>query len=124
MTRSNDLAAQMLQEFAELLAISGVDAFKVRAYEKAARAVAGHPVEVAELEDKGLNAIPGVGSHLARKIIEFRETGFCQELDELRARVPAGLRTLLVVPGLGPKRARHVRRAWHHLGERAARCTG
>jgi DNA polymerase (family X) len=37
MTRSNDSAAQMLQEFAELLAISGGDAFKVRAYEKAAR---------------------------------------------------------------------------------------
>ena len=108
MARSNDLAAQMLQEFAELLAISGGDAFKVRAYEKAARAVAGHPAEVADLDQNGLNAIPGVGAHLARKIMEFRETGSCEELDELRARVPGGLRTLLVVPGLGPKRARQV----------------
>jgi DNA polymerase (family 10) len=31
----------MLQEFAELLAISGGEAFKVRAYEKAAQSVAG-----------------------------------------------------------------------------------
>jgi DNA polymerase (family X) len=108
MARSNDLAAQMLQEFAELLAISGGDAFKVRAYEKAARAVAGHPAEVTGLDEKTLIAIPGVGAHLARKIIEFRETGSCQELDELRARVPGGLRALLVVPGLGPKRARQV----------------
>jgi DNA polymerase (family 10) len=108
MAGANDLAAQMLQEFAELLAILGGDAFKVRAYEKAARAVAGSPAEVADLDEKELKAIPGVGAHLARKIIEFREAGSCQELDELRARVPAGLRTLLVVPGLGPKRARQV----------------
>jgi DNA polymerase (family X) len=108
MARSNDAAAQMLQEFAELLAISGGDAFKVRAYEKAARAVAGHPAEIAGLDEKGLEAIPSVGGHLALKIIEFRDTGSVQELDELRAQVPAGLRTLLTVPGLGPRRARQV----------------
>lgn len=98
----------MLQEFAELLAISGGDAFKVRAYEKAARAVAGCPAEIAGLDDKGLCAIQGVGGHLARKIVEFRDTGSVQELDELRGHVPAGLRTLLAVPGLGPRRARQV----------------
>ena len=108
MARSNDAAAQMLQEFAELLAISGGDAFKVRAYEKAARAVAGYQAEIAGLDEKGLDAIPSVGVHLARKIVEFRETGSVEELDELRGRVPAGLRTLLSVPGLGPKRARQV----------------
>ena len=108
MARSNDPAAQMLQEFAELLAISGGDAFKVRAYEKAARAVAGYETEIAGLDEKGLDAIPNVGGHLAHKIVEFRDTGCVAELDELRARVPAGLRTLLAVPGLGPKRARQV----------------
>lgn len=108
MARSNDAAAQMLQEFAELLAISGGDAFKVRAYEKAARAVAGYHSEIAGLDEKGLTAIPNVGSHLAHKIVEFRDTGSVDELDELRAAVPAGLRTLLTVPGLGPKRARQV----------------
>ena len=100
--------AQMLQEFAELLAISGGDAFRVRAYEKAARAVAGYEAEIAGLDEKGLDAIPGVGRHLAHKIAEFRDTGSVAELDDLRARVPAGLRTLLAVPGLGPKRARQV----------------
>ena len=98
----------MLQEFGELLAISGGDAFKVRAYEKAARAVAGCPAEITDLDENGLCAIPGVGGHLARKIVEFCQTGCVQELDELRGHVPAGLRTLLTVPGLGPKRARQV----------------
>ena len=108
MARWNDAAAQMLQEYADLLAISGGDPFRVRSYEKAARSVAGYRAEIADLDEKGLLAIPNVGAHLARKIVELRETGSVDELDELRARVPAGLRTLLAVPGLGPKRARQV----------------
>ena len=108
MARSNDAAAQMLIEFAELLAISGGDPFRVRSYEKAARSVAGYHEEIAGLDEKGLDAIPSVGAHIAHKIVEFRGTGSVAELEELRASVPAGLRTLLSVPGLGPKRARQV----------------
>jgi DNA polymerase (family 10) len=108
MARSNDAAAQMLQEFADLLAISGGDPFRVRSYEKAARSVAGYHAEIAGLDEQGLDAIPNVGGHIAHKIVEFRETGSVAELEELRAAVPAGLRTLLTVPGLGPKRARQV----------------
>jgi DNA polymerase (family 10) len=108
MPRSNDAVAEMLQEFADLLAISGNEPFKVRAYEKAARAVAGYPADVAKLDEKGLDAIPSVGEHLARKIVEFLHTGSVEELEDLRARVPAGLRSLLGVPGLGPKRAHQV----------------
>jgi DNA polymerase (family 10) len=98
----------MLEEFAELLAIAGGDPFKVRAYERAARAVAGHEADIATLDARRLDAIPGVGSHIAAKILELRDTGTVAELDELRARVPAGLRALLAVPGLGPRRARQV----------------
>jgi DNA polymerase (family 10) len=98
----------MLQEFAELLAISGGEQFKVRAYEKAARSVAGFPTEITDLDEKGLDAIPSVGEHLARKIVEFLRTGSVEELEELRARIPAGLRSLLDVPGLGPKRAHQL----------------
>jgi DNA polymerase (family 10) len=108
MPQSNDTAAEMLQEFADLLAISGGDPFKVRAYEKAAQTVAGYPIDVTDLDEKGLDAIPSIGSHLARKIIEFLRTGTVEELDELHALVPAGLRSLLDVPGLGPKRAHQV----------------
>jgi DNA polymerase (family X) len=62
--------------------------------------VAGYQAEIAGLNEKGLGAIPNVGGHLAHKIAEFRDTGSVAELDELHARVPAGLRTLLTVPGL------------------------
>ncbi len=106
--RSNDAAAQTLQELADLIAISGGDPYRVRSYEKAARAVAGWPADLDSLDRKGLMAIPAVGDHTADKLLELRETGRIAALEELHARVPAGLRALLGIPGLGPKRAHQV----------------
>jgi DNA polymerase (family X) len=108
MARANDEAAAALDELAELMAIAGGDQFRIRAYEKAARAVAEYPLDVGELDEHDLTAIPGVGSHIAAKIRERLSEGTIGELEDLRATVPAGLRTLLDIPGLGPKRARQV----------------
>jgi DNA polymerase (family 10) len=108
MARSNDVVAGALQEFAELVAISGGDPYRARAYEKAARSVAGYHLDVDGLDEKALMAIPGVGRRIAEHIAELRATGHLGELDELRAQTPAGLRALLDVPGLGPKRAHQV----------------
>jgi DNA polymerase (family 10) len=106
--RSNDVAAEAIQELADLLAISGGDPYRVRSYEKAARSIAGYARDLDRLDRKGLMAIPAVGAHIADKLLELRETGRIARLEELRAQVPAGLRALLGVPGLGPKRAHQV----------------
>ena len=106
--RSNDVAAEALQELADLIAISGGDPYRVRSYEKAARSVAGYPLELDTLDRKGLMAIPAVGAHIADKLLEFRKTGRMTALEELHAQLPAGLRALLGIPGLGPKRAHQV----------------
>lgn len=96
MARFDDAAAELLQEFSDLLAISGGDTFRVRAYERA-RAVAECPAEIADLDESGLDAIRGVRGHLAHKGAELRDTGSVAEPDKLRAMVPAGLRALSAV---------------------------
>jgi len=106
--RSNDAAAEALQEIADLIAISGGDPFRVRSYEKAARSVAGYAYDLDTLNRQGLMAIPAVGAHTADKLLEFRQTGRIAALEDLHAKLPAGLRTLLGIPGLGPKRAHQV----------------
>jgi DNA polymerase (family 10) len=63
--RSNDAVAEALQEFADLVAISGGDPYRVRAYEKAARSVAGYHLDVDGLDEKALMAIPSVGRRIA-----------------------------------------------------------
>jgi DNA polymerase (family X) len=105
MARMNDEVAALLQEYADLMAITGGDAFRVRTYEKAARSVAGYPEDISQLNDAGLRQIPNVGASIAAKIEEQLRTGAIHQLEELRAKVPAGVRRLTTIPTLGPKKA-------------------
>ncbi|MDQ3990968.1 MAG: DNA polymerase/3'-5' exonuclease PolX [Actinomycetota bacterium] len=105
MPRANDEVEAVLQEYADLILISGGDAFKARAYEKAARAIGGHHAGVDALDLDGLLAVPNVGRSIAVKVREYLETGAIRSLEELRADIPDGVRSLLAVPTLGPKKA-------------------
>jgi DNA polymerase (family 10) len=105
MQRCNDVVAELLREYADLIAITGGDAFKVRVYEKAARSVGGYAEDLSGLDLSGLRRIPNVGSSIAAKIDEYLRTGAIHQLEELRSRVPAGVRLLTTVPTLGPKKA-------------------
>ena len=110
MPRTNEAVAELLYELADLLSISGGDRFKIRAYENAARAVAGHHEDVASLSTEALQRIPSVWRATAAKIAEYVRTGSIARLDELRREVPPGMRPLLDVPGLGPRRALDLHR--------------
>lgn len=103
--RANEQIAELLVEWAELLGISGAEGFRVRAYEKAAQAVETVAEDIGKLDDKGILALAGVGKNMASRIREFLDTGSIRELEDLREVVPAGLRDLLRLPGLGPKKA-------------------
>lgn len=105
MPRANDDAAALLQEYADLLAITGGDAFKARAYEKAARAIGGYHADIATLGAKGLREIPNVGKSIADKVEEYLTTGRVALIDEARAAIPPGVRELTAIPNLGPRKA-------------------
>jgi DNA polymerase (family 10) len=103
--RSNDEVAALLHEYADLISITGGDAFKARVYEKAARAIGGHHADVSTLDVKGLQQIPGVGKSIAEKVVEYLRSGSVAAVEELRAKIPAGVRRLTAIPTLGPKKA-------------------
>jgi DNA polymerase (family X) len=105
MPRQNEEVAELFQEYADLISISGGDPYKARAYEKAARSVGGYARDIDGLDLKGLSAIPNVGKSTAEKIQEYLQTGSIAALDELRSVVPDGVRSLLSIPTLGPKKA-------------------
>jgi DNA polymerase (family 10) len=105
MGRPNEAVAELFQEFADLLSITGEAAYKVRAYEKAARAIGGYHEDVRTLDLKGLRKIPNVGEAIAKKILDYQQTGTIRQLEEVRARIPAGVRALTTIPTLGPKKA-------------------
>jgi DNA polymerase (family X) len=105
MPQANEIVAALLQEYADLLQISGGDPFRARNYEKAAKSVAGYGGDVDVLDGTALRKIPGVGGSIASKIIQFQRTGTFTELEDLRASVPDGVREMTRIPALGPKRA-------------------
>ncbi|MFF0576171.1 DNA polymerase/3'-5' exonuclease PolX [Streptosporangium saharense] len=102
MARANDAVAAALDEYAELFAMAGGDAFRVRSYQKAAKAIAGFPEDVAATPVRN---VPGVGAAIAGKVEEYLERGSFRQLDELRARIPEGVRRLTRIASLGPKKA-------------------
>ncbi|MBG7703737.1 DNA polymerase/3'-5' exonuclease PolX [Streptomyces sp. MC1] len=105
MARRNDEVEALLQEYADLIAITGGDAFKARAYEKAARAIGGYPADISTLDADGLREIPNVGRSIAEKVAEYLRTGTMAVVEERRAKIPAGVRELITIPTLGPKKA-------------------
>jgi DNA polymerase (family 10) len=103
--RANDEVEELLQEYADLISISGGDPFKSRAYEKAARSVGGYHRDIEGMDERGLCLIDNVGKSIAEKILEYFRTGHVRAVEELREEVPAGVRAMLGIPTLGPKKA-------------------
>ncbi|HYV01756.1 MAG TPA: helix-hairpin-helix domain-containing protein, partial [Actinomycetota bacterium] len=105
MARANELVEALLQEYADLMAISGGDPFRVRTYEKAARSVGGYHTDLSSLDDAGILAVPGVGKSIVGKVREILDTGTFEGLERLREQVPAGVRQMISISTLGPRKA-------------------
>jgi DNA polymerase (family 10) len=105
MPRPNDEVAALLEEYAELISITGGDAFRARSYDKAARAIKGATADVSRLSPGELREIPGVGKSVADKVAEYLATGSIAAVSELQAKIPAGVREMIAIPALGPAKA-------------------
>ncbi len=108
---SNARILGVLAEMAKLIALDegSSQAFKVRAYENAIHGIEGYPGNVATLSVKDMEAIKGVGGSIAKRVMEYVETGSVAKLEELRTKYPPALVELLKVPGLGPKTLKLIR---------------
>jgi DNA polymerase (family X) len=103
---TNEEAAHLLEEYADLNDLVGVSAFRVNAYRRAAASIRAETRPLAELRAAGdLRRLPGVGPAIEAKLVELVDTGSFHQYDELREQFPPGLTDLLEVPGIGVKTA-------------------
>jgi len=106
----NAAIAKVFQDMADLLELKGENVFKIRAYQRAARAIEYLPkeIEIMLQEGEDLQTIPGVGEAIAKKTIELVNTGKLGAYEELKAQFPEGITKLLEIPGIGPKTANRL----------------
>ncbi len=122
---TNREVSEKLNLMGEILEILDDNPFKIRAYRRAAEIIARLAVPVASLSEDELEAMPGIGTAIAKKIGEIIGTGTFHELEEVRAKTPPSVLEMLSLQGIGPKT---VSLLWKKYGilsiddlERAAR---
>jgi len=111
----NTDVADMFERMADLLEIKGANRFRVRSYRDAAQTVSSLSANLADLVGRGedLTELSGIGDSLAEKIEQMVEHGSVEQLDALESEIPPGLRDMMKVEGLGPKRVKTI---WEELG--------
>lgn len=123
---NNREVADLLRLIADMLEIKGEVVYKSLAYRKAADNIEALGRDINELWRQGmLRQIPGVGEALEKKLNELFSTGRLGYYEQLQEEIPAGVVSLLGIPGVGPRTAKLL---WEQLGalsvadvERAAR---
>ncbi|MGC8669814.1 MAG: DNA polymerase/3'-5' exonuclease PolX [Candidatus Micrarchaeia archaeon] len=107
----NKLIADIFSEIAALLSIDEVhnSMFEVRAYQKAALTIGTMQEPIEEIYANGgkeaLQKLPGIGSTLADRIIEYIKTGKIQKYEELKRKYPIDIKGLTSIEGIGAKKA-------------------
>ena len=98
--------AELLRRVAAAYQILGENRFRIIAYERAADSIEHLTSELKDYwDDKKLTEIPGVGETLAGHLDELFRTGHSKHFDSVMAKLPQAIYPLLLVPGIGPKKA-------------------
>lgn len=104
---TNHAIARQFALLADLLEIQDDNAFKIRAYRRAAEQIGGLTENLQTIAARGeLESIPGIGKGIAGKIEELCAGGTMRELERARQLSPEGLIEILALPGFGPRKAR------------------
>ncbi len=111
MPKSNVKLAEIFFEMADILEMQGVN-WKPRAYRQAARSLEALDEDVSRVNRRGgmkaLVEIPGVGENIAKKIVEFLETGKIRSHERLMKTVPSHMNMLMKIQGMGPRKIKKL----------------
>ena len=104
---TNEEIAELFEQLGMMLEMQGDTVFKIRAYQRAARAIEGLPFSLAQavVDGQKITGVPGIGKAISEKIHEFVSTGQVQTYERVKAELPEGALDLLAIPGIGPKTA-------------------
>ena len=105
--------SQLFSELANLMELYGENPFKIRSYRNIQLLFRKMGDPILEMSPDQINALKGVGAAISAKIEEIKEKGTFDTLERYRDKTPVGIRDLLGIKGLGPKKVKQV---WDELG--------
>jgi DNA polymerase (family 10) len=113
MVLDRKIAGSALRAIAQLAELHGGNPHRVRAFANAARAVERLEGDLAGMVASGaILTVPGIGKGTAAVLADLAAGREPEALAELERATPPGVRELLEIAGLGPKRARTL---WQEL---------
>ena len=110
---TNKEIAKAFQLLGDIMELHEENPFKIRSYQNAYMTLRKLDLPLVDMDDGAIEAIKGVGAAIAAKIRELLTSGKMETLEKYKAMTPQGIREMLQVKGLGPKKVRAV---WKGLG--------
>lgn len=105
--------AEHFSLLSRLMDINGENSFKSKTYSIAAFHIEKLEFPLAETDRTAIAGIKGLGPSVAAKVAELLDTGSMTALQEIMENTPAGVREMLHIKGLGPKKIHTV---WQEMG--------
>jgi DNA polymerase (family 10) len=100
--------AEHFSLLSKLMDINGENSFKSKTYSIAAFHIEKLEYPLTETDRNTIASIKGLGPSVAAKVIELLDTGSMKVLQEIIENTPAGVREMLHIKGLGPKKIHTV----------------
>lgn len=114
MTLDRKSASRALRRIAGLLEVRGDNIHRVRAFANASRVVERIDGDLEAMVASGeILQLKGIGKGTAGVLAELARGGTPEVLSELEGEIPEGVREMMGISGLGPKKVRAV---WKDLG--------
>lgn len=109
---TNKDIAGLFHELASLMELHEENPFKIRSYENAYLALRKLDEPLLEQDREAWLQIKGIGATIMDKLEEIQRSGSFAILEEFRAKTPIGIRQILRIKGLGPKKVKTI---WNEL---------
>jgi DNA polymerase (family 10) len=101
---NNSDIADILKAYADLSELHGGNPFKIKSFAAASFRIDKLPIPLANKSITELEAIDGVGKSIAKVVYEIAQNNRFPDLEELIANTPEGVRDIMRIKGIGPKK--------------------
>lgn len=101
---TNKEIAARFSQLAKLMEIHGGNSFRIKAYSNTAFTIEKLPQQLSTLDAVTISSLKGIGESTASRIAEILQTGTMSALKEMEDITPDGVKDMMTIKGLGPKK--------------------